>query len=246
MSFFSQAEAARRYSQYRPKLHGDLLRLVAAHFPPGKFNAAIDVGCGTGDSLLPLVQYAESILGIDISCEMLEYARARGLPVLCCDVLSIDESRKFDLITTCMAFHWFDQDKTTQKYKTISQLGAIWLIYHFAFVGHSTSTEFNTWFTETYLNRYPSPPRQAMDGVKLSEDKGVTLLSKGSGTFDIDLDRLHLIGYLTTQTNVEQAVKAGRSYSHIEAELLNELKDIPIDGAFRYRYAYELFKYIGS
>ena len=244
MPFFSQPEAARRYSQYRPKVHSELLTLVEVHFPPFKFKAAIDIACGTGDSLLPLAKYAENICGIDISCAMLEYARAKGLLVECCDVLSMDEGRKFDLITTCMAFHWFDQEKAVKKYKAISQPNAFWLIYNFAFAGHSTSIEFNHWFFQSYLSRYPSPPRQSMDGTQLNEDKDVVLIAKNSGNFDIAFDKPNLIGYLTTQSNIEKAVNEGQSYSDVEAYLLNEIESISIDGAFKYSYSYELFKHV--
>lgn len=244
MPFFSQPEAASRYSQFRPKVHAELLKLVEVHFPPGRFKSAIDIACGTGDSLFPLAKYAENICGIDSSCEMLEHARAKGLQIECCDVLSMDEGRKFDLITTCMAFHWFDQEKAVRKYKAISQPNAFWLIYNFVFAGHSTSAEFNHWFFQTYLNRFPSPPRHPMDATRLNEDKDVVLIARSNGNFDITFDKPNLIGYLTTQSNIEKAVNEGQSYSDIEAYLLDEIKDIAIDGAFKYSYSYELFKYV--
>jgi len=246
MPFFSQPEAARRYSQYRPKVHSELLNLVEVHFPPGGFKTAIDIACGTGDSLLPLAKYAENICGIDISCAMLDYARAKGLQVECCDVLSMEEYNKFDLITTCMAFHWFDQEQATKKYKAISRPNALWLIYNFAFEGHSKSTRFNNWFFQSYLNRYPSPPRQSMDGAKMNEEKDVVLVAKSRSNFDVEFDRPNLIGYLTTQSNIEKAVNDGQSYSNVEAHLLNEIKNISVDGAFKYSYSYELFKYVGG
>jgi SAM-dependent methyltransferase len=221
---------------------------VASYFPRNGFHAAIDIACGTGDSLLPLAKYAKNICGIDVSDDMLNYARAKGLQVEWCDVLSVAEDKKFDLLTTCMAFHWFDQKGAIEKYKAISQPEALWLIYHFAFSGHSSSTSFNDWFLQRYLSRYPSPPRHPMDGARLHNDEDVVLVASGNGKFDVEFDKPCLVGYLTTQSNIEQAVNGGQSYEYedVEAYLLSELQDISIDGTFKYAYAYELFRYAGG
>ena len=85
-----------------------------------------------------------------------------------------------------------------------------------------------------------------MDGVKLYEDKDVALIARGRGNFKVEFDRPNLIGYLTTQSNIEKAVNDGQSYGDIEAYLLNEIGNISIDGTFKYSYSYELFKYVGG
>ncbi len=54
------------------------LFLTLAHPRPGE--TALDVGCGTGNFVLPLLQRGLQVTGVDISAEMLEVARSKLLP----------------------------------------------------------------------------------------------------------------------------------------------------------------------
>lgn len=75
--YFLQAETARRYALYRPKVHHIVLSWLSElsiHFP---VEHALDVACDTGDSMLPLLQVAKHVEGIDSSIEMLHYAREK-------------------------------------------------------------------------------------------------------------------------------------------------------------------------
>jgi|TARA_Y100000310_G_scaffold343182_1_gene449669 ubiquinone/menaquinone biosynthesis C-methylase UbiE len=243
MSYFNSQEAAARYDAYRPKVHDIVVDWLKDCLGEVRFGNAIDIACGTGDSTLPLTKISDSVLGIDVSNAMLRYAKDREFTVIQCSYNGIDDSRAFDLISTCMAFHWFDPDEALAAYKRISADGAIWIIYNFFFAGHDSSDEFNQWLAEEYMTAYPSPPRNRTHGVLPGNDSELKLLTRQMGIIPITLKVKELVGYLTTQTNVENAVNLGRSYDEIAAELGSQIAQFELSGPYRYNYSYEIYRY---
>lgn len=243
MSYFTLQEAAERYDRFRPKVHDAVLKWLAPWTPEGGFGSAIDIACGTGDSTLPLLQISNRLIGVDASPAMLSQARGKGFEPRQASYDEIAEGNAFDLINCCMAFHWFDQDIAISSFKRISRPGAIWLIYNFAFAGHATSEAFNQWFFQHYLKQYPSPPRGKAAAVIPDNDSEIEILKADKGVIPLRFNREELIGYLTTQSNIEAAVRAGRKYETIEADLHTQLKQIDLDGDFNYAYTYGIYRY---
>lgn len=153
MSYFTLQEAAKRYDAYRPKVHGIIETWLSNAGLNTQFNQALDVACGTGDSTLPLQNISNTVLGIDLSQSMLSMANEKGLSVKQIGYEQAHEVGSFDLITTCMAFHWFDFNEALNAYKSASANNAVWLIYNFTFGGSETCEDFNDWFVSTYLKK---------------------------------------------------------------------------------------------
>ncbi len=240
--YFTDINAGERYASYRPKVQQVLLKWLEIHLPGRIFDRAVDVACGTGDSMIPLKNICNDVIGIDSASEMLEIARSRGLKVEQADYLSLANYGQFDLISTCMAFHWFDSAKAFASYKQASTPGAIWLIYNFAFGGHTTSEEFNCWFYQEYLKEYPSPPRNKSSNVNPEADPEIHLLASDQGWLPIDFTKESLVGYLTTQSNIEEALRQGRPLEEIKAFLRKQLDQIDLSGDFKYAFTYEIFE----
>ncbi|WP_447895748.1 class I SAM-dependent DNA methyltransferase [Vreelandella sp. GE22] len=106
--YFADTGVGERYDQYRPKVHSALFDILKRHLPVENFSRVVDVACGTGDSTLALLDIGRDVLGIDSSEEMLAIAKRRGLTVRQADYTELPQHGHFDLISTCMAFHWFD------------------------------------------------------------------------------------------------------------------------------------------
>jgi SAM-dependent methyltransferase len=95
-------------------LHG----YVADHIGPGQ--KILDAGCGTGDLVFRLAPRATSVLGVDLSPAMVEYARKLAEPHGCDnvsfeigDVASVLADRpdaSFDVATLVMALHEMPAD----------------------------------------------------------------------------------------------------------------------------------------
>ena len=240
--YFTAAEAGERYAAFRPKVHHVALQWLEEAVPERRFSRALDIACGTGDSTVPLAEIAEEVLGIDSSEEMLRFARRRGLHVRRADYTEAAALGTFDLISTCMAFHWFDAEAAISSYKAASAPGAVWLIYNFAFGGHSTSDEFNRWFQDFYLENYPSPPRGKSSRVSPGTDPEVELLAEGSGWLPVELSREGLFGYLSTQSNLEDRIRQGEALEDLREVIMGHLDAFDLSGTFRYTYTYEILR----
>jgi len=246
-AYFAHAEAAKRYEKYRPKTHGEIIRRLLPCFEKPPLESALDVACGTGDSAAALRLSARRVVGIDRSSEMLQYAKGR------CDrteLLPAESASKlgetFDLISTCMAFHWFEQESVIPEYKKVTRPGGYWLFYNFGFAGHRTSSAFNEQ-CDQYSRRFPSPARNRASAVHLLEaDPELELLCAEEGQLGLTFDPENLIGYLTTQSNVEQRVQEGTPYHVVEQQLRDLFRVIPDDDGFLYRFRFELYQYQGN
>lgn len=244
--FFTEANAGKRYAAYRPKVHSIAVQWLEKAIPGKRFTRALDVACGTGDSTLPLAQIADEVSGIDSSDEMLNIARQHGLNVHKADYTELMPFGRFDLISTCMAFHWFDSDAAIDSYKAASSQDAIWLIYNFGFGGHSSSDEFNQWLRKSYYEKYPSPPRAKTCNVSPDSDPELQLLAKDNGWLPVEFSKESLFGYLSTQSNLEHQLRQGESLEDIREQVMCQLDQLDTSGVFKYAYTYEILKYTGS
>jgi predicted TPR repeat methyltransferase len=69
---FVGQSVATRYAEVRPPLHDRVVRLLAERLP--KPERALDLGCGTGLSTRPMSSFAHTVIGVDVSEEMLRRA----------------------------------------------------------------------------------------------------------------------------------------------------------------------------
>ncbi len=244
--YFTEGGVGERYAAYRPKVHQVVLKWLHQHLPGRRFARAVDVGCGTGDSMVPLLDLCDEVIGVDSSEEMLKLARQRSFSVVQGDYSLLTDLGKFDLISACMAFNWFEAARAIAAYKAASNPGAIWLIYGFAFAGHTTSEEFNQWFRESYLTQYPSPPRGPSIKVKPESDTEIRLVVADKGWLPIEFNRETLVGFLSTQSNIEEAVRQGGIFSEICKGLMEQIADIDLSGPSKYVYNYEILEYVGK
>jgi len=246
MSYFTLEEAAERYDVHRPKVHSVIEQWLSEAGINPLFKSAIDVACGTGDSTIPLLKISQNVFGIDLSEAMLKKAELKGISVRQLGYEKAHELGSFDLITTCMAFHWFNFEDALAAYKKASSKDAIWLIYNFTFGGSENSEEFNDWFVSRYLEKFPSPKRNKVVADFESAD-GVRHLASGKGVLPIEFtDKVELVKYLTTQSNVEEAVRSGISYEEIEEEIDSMIGVFELGTGFRYNYSYDLYQFDGN
>lgn len=71
--------------------------------------AALDIGCGSGILAFELAKHYDTVIGIDISEEMLAIAQAKraasNIQYLCMDAAQLTLDRKFDLIVSSATLH---------------------------------------------------------------------------------------------------------------------------------------------
>ena len=66
------------YEAFRPALSSDELESLERLLGPGQ-GGCLDIGCGTGVALEPLTKLGWSVVGTDVSEDLLDVARERGL-----------------------------------------------------------------------------------------------------------------------------------------------------------------------
>jgi len=180
----------------------------------GKIERALDVGCGTGLSTIALKTIAVSVTGVDISDDMLNLAlRDAGIEYhnVSAEDLSLFGDESFDIVTTSLAFHWFDHRRfLSEAYRVLKKGG--WLIpYTNGFYGIMKGNEnFEKWNSESYAKRYPTPARNTTPLTKeLGEEFGFSNFHMEKFQNEVDFTPQELSGYLTTQSNIIAAVEQG-------------------------------------
>ncbi|MGN1393375.1 MAG: methyltransferase domain-containing protein [Succinivibrionaceae bacterium] len=88
------------------------------------FNYCIDLGCGPGVNFLELKKYANKIIGIDISPNMIEYAKNLNIPNTSTIVGNIEDTKldnnSYDLLFSSLALQWVNLEKAHIEIKRIA------------------------------------------------------------------------------------------------------------------------------
>jgi len=215
MNFFAYKTVAERYAQYRPYFHPLVIKKIKNYLGFKKsVNLALDVGCGTGQSTVALKKIASSVIGVDISTDMLRLAEEKpGIRYIqsAAESLEILDSNSFDLLTTSLAFHWFDQKKFFAEAKRLLKEKAWLVIYNNGFSGQMRSnTDFQPWVEQVYVNRYTTPPRNSIPLTPESaKEYGFEFAHQEDYENDVQFTVEELSAYLTTQSNVILATEQG-------------------------------------
>ena len=214
MNFFAYRTAAERYAKYRPYFHPLVIEKVQAYLHLQRpLSFAVDVGCGSGQSTIALKQIADLVVGADISAEMLDFAeRNPGIQYIqaAAEELAI-RCNSSDLLTTSLAYHWFNQERfLSEAQRTLKD--EAWLVIHNnGFSGQmKENLEFEQWVTRVYVNRYPTPPRNSIPLTQeIAHEYGFNFAYQEEYQNEVQFTVEELSAYLTTQSNVISATEQG-------------------------------------
>ena len=243
--YFDRSELARRYHVHRPRLHARAIREILATRPARTLNTVLDVACGTGHSTTVLTTLAPTVLGCDASPAMLSVARTEvsTAEFVCSQAETLPFSAHvFDLVTASMGFHWFSQERFLEEAgRILATDGELW-VYNFVFPGILVGDDaFSEWHRERYLARYPVPARssETVAGLLRVQRSSLVFVAEHRFQHEVTLTTDRLRNYLTTQSNVEAALRRGESLPDIDAWLDKELAPF-----FRERDSHR-FVYVG-
>ncbi len=222
LNYFDSKTAAARYSKGRPNVQAAAINAFKEILQIRRtFKKCLDVGCGTGLSSVAVAEICESVIGIDMSEGMLEFAASH--PKIKYQKANAENlpfgNSTFDLITAGLAMHWFDQPAFLKEAKRVLMPNGWLVIYNNEFKHELLDPpQFQKWFSESYLKRYPNPPRKnaLQFDEKLTPD-GFQFLGKGVFTNEILMNREQFVLYLTTQSNIIAKVEQGNErIEHVE------------------------------
>ena len=216
MNFFAYKSAAERYAQYRPYFHPLVIEKIKTYLNlSSPVSRSLDLGCGTGQSTIALKEISETVVGVDVSSEMLNLAKHEpGIEYLeeRAENLSILETKSFDLITSSMAYHWFDYKQFFPEVRRVLKNGGWLIIYTNGFYGQMKENElFEQWNRESYAKKYPSPPRNTIPlTIELAQEYGFSSFYSEDFQNDVEFTAEELCAYLTTQSNIIAVVEQGK------------------------------------
>jgi SAM-dependent methyltransferase len=232
MNFFSSKSAAERYVAGRPYYHPIVIERIRKFLSLDEPLArALDIGCGTGFSTVALKEIAREIVGVDASAEMvalaqkearIEYftASAERLP------FTEDE---FELMTISQAFHWLDREKFLREAKRVLRAGGWLVVYDNYFSGQvEENADFQTWYLESYLRKYPPPPRtRPAFSAEDSESAGFRLMGQEYYQNSLNFSVETFVDYLVTQSNVIAQIEYGKEeIGEVRGWLINNIRPL--------------------
>ena len=104
----SFSRAALTYDHYSLFQQQVLMNLISK-VPEKHYQCAMDLGCGTGNALLPLSVISNTLIGLDLSVEMLKKAQDKipNSHFVCADAEQMPFAKNyFDLIFSSLAIQW--------------------------------------------------------------------------------------------------------------------------------------------
>jgi ubiquinone/menaquinone biosynthesis C-methylase UbiE len=227
-NFFAHASAAERYAKARPYFHPLVIERIRAHLNLERpVPRALDVACGTGQSARALQAIAEHVTGTDLSSDMLKYAKENpGIEFLESPAERLSfKAETFDLLTVCMAFHWFDQPKFLLEARRVLKPDGWLVVYNNAARAQMIDNPaFGNWADQFYVN-YPAPARaKAPTDPAFFSTHGFQLDPLEEFENHVSFTPDELAAYMTTQSNFIAKVEQG-------SESLEEVHAKIVDGA---------------
>lgn len=230
MNYFHSETAAARYAAGRPDFHANTIDQIRKFLGiTGKWDKALDVACGTGLSTKALLAIANEVYGTDISAEMIKHAPEPGRIQYSLAPAENQpfENEMFDLITVSSGLHWFNIDAFLTEANRLLKPGGRLVIYENYFTGEMDGNdEFKEWLRETYLQRFPSPPRNKHYdwSAENLRSKNFSIQMPENFKNPVSFSKRQMINYFTTQSNIIAVVERGEhTFPEAEQWLANEL-----------------------
>lgn len=229
---FLHPSAARRYARARPYFHPlviERVRTLLGLTEP--LEAALDVGCGTGQSAQALLAIARQVTAIDPSVAMLaEVPRDLGLVILegRGEAMPVP-SASFDLVSAGMAFQWMKRARFLPETHRVLRPGGHLMIYNNGISGRMLDDPaFKRWASRRSLKSFPIPPNYRYPlRDEQAELYGLSFLFRETYENEVQLSIDALADYLLTQSNVIAHVEVGgHDAEELRRTLLEELSPL--------------------
>lgn len=252
------AGTAEYYARYRPAYPPALLDAVLQRAAPARPRRLLDLGCGTGELLLPLSRHVDEAYGVDPSAEMVRCGRAKaardGATTVEWSVCRAEDfsapSGHFNLVVVGAAFHWMDRQAVAARILDWLRPGGSVAVVGVNSIWNGTEewqrrtvAVIKRWLGEQRRaggGTFREPAERHEDVLRVAGFATVTELTFPT-TYTWSLDEF--IGYLYSTSFASRAVLGNRQ-AHFEADLRDTL--LSCDPSGRYTETLRFHCVLGS
>lgn len=131
---FTGDKYVRDYDKYRPTPPNDILLQTLNYLNKPKANRVLDLGCGTGISTVIWNDFANEIIGVEPSKEMLSMAHQNNgnSKIKYLNNFSNEiplKSKSIDIISCSQSFHWMEPESTLKEIDRLLVKEGVLVIY---------------------------------------------------------------------------------------------------------------------
>jgi SAM-dependent methyltransferase len=197
------------YAAYRPTYPPALIDYLASLCEHK--DAALDVGCGTGQLSILLAECFKRVVGTDASAQQIEKAEAHErveYRVAPAESSGLAENT-FDLITVAQAAHWFDLDAFYAETCRVGKPGAVLALITYGVIQADPDIDgtIRHFYKDVVGPYWPSERRHVEDGYR-SLSFPFDEVTVPPLAIEVQWSALQLIGYADTWSAVRNAEKA--------------------------------------
>ncbi len=242
------SSSASYYTDFRKPYPDELISLVRERFQLNGGGVLLDVGCGTGQLLIPLSGDFNRVIGVDVSVEMIDFAQQRALEcrVGNAEFLTMAGEEigtlpgEIDLVTFGSAIHWMDIPRTlTAARAIIKPDGGVAILGMRSIWGGESEWEqtvvqvVQKWMGESRRAGSGTFNRPDVTYAETLAEAGFSVFEEGIINAEYTLDLPFIIGHLYTTSYCNREL-LGEDVVEFEHELTHSLLDIAPDGKYRW------------
>ena len=216
---FASRTVAVRYAFARPNLHRHVTPILRKRISPQP-HRAMDLGCGTGLSTIALRGFANIVVGVDASEDMLAARTDHYAPYVLAAAERLPfRARSFDLVTVASAIHWFDREALPEVARVLLEGG--WLVVYDVWLRTEMADvpQFGEWARGDGLSHYRPVAKYQYDDVVLAH-AGFDRAWEAELQREVEMSRDALVEYLMTHSERIAAVREGREAESEQRRLL--------------------------
>ncbi len=256
---FTGDEYVNIYDTFRPKPPENILQLALNYLNKSKASKVLDLGCGTGISTEVWNEYADKVIGLEPSEEMLAIAtdKNKNPKIKYINGYSNEvplSTNSIDIVACSQSFHWMEPKSTLQEVNRLLIKGGVLVIYDIIWppsVNYAYENAYNELFEN--IGEITSQLNQKIavrwnKNEHLANVKRTNYFKLCKETYFHKLEELtkeKLIGIALSQGGLEALLKRGYSNDDIGLtkfkETVRQLKYNPIEKiTYNYRVVYAI------
>ncbi|XP_055889152.1 putative methyltransferase DDB_G0268948 isoform X2 [Biomphalaria glabrata] len=134
-NLFTDQKQTQFYAKFRPHYTSEIYNTIVEFCKESHsdFDLAVDVGCGSGQSTIPLTEYFKKVIGVDVSENQIANAAQNAenvtFKVSHAENLDFIQSNTVDLVTVAQALHWLDLEKFFSEVFRLLKPGGSFVTY---------------------------------------------------------------------------------------------------------------------